>query len=72
VDSITSGNTNIGANEIIQRSGTNHVAARGTLTFPLAWDYALVGAANPNRTIVIPLTVNFTDDRGNHLSLAMT
>jgi len=28
VDSITSGNTNIGANEIIQRSGTNHVAAR--------------------------------------------
>jgi len=53
-----------GSDVVIQRSGTNHVGARGSLSFPMTLVYfTTAGSAN----LVINISVQFTDDRGNQL-----
>lgn len=56
------------AADIVQRSGTNRVPARGTLIIPLTFIYGIVDNPNARRQIVLPYVVVFTDDRGNHLT----
>jgi PKD repeat protein len=56
------------AADIIQRSGTNRVPARGTLIFPLFVFNVLVDFPNSPRQVVVPYVVQFTDDRGNQLT----
>ncbi len=72
VNSITRTNptpgTVFGADVIVQLSGTNHVAARGMLIFPLNILHGPVIVPNAPRQIVFPFAVDFTDDRGNHLT----
>ncbi len=68
VDSIASGTLVYTAADVVQRSGTNHVAARGSLTFPLNFVYGSAANANATRAMVFPLVVSFTDDNGNHLT----
>jgi hypothetical protein len=72
VDSITVTNITpqlvFSSDVIAQRSGTNHVAARGTLLFPLNLFHGPVDTPNAPRQSVIPLGIQFTDDRGNHLT----
>jgi hypothetical protein len=72
VDSITVTAFNpqsvVTAANIVQRSGTNHVPALGTLIIPLTFNYGLVDNADARRQIVLPYLVRFTDDRGNHLT----
>jgi hypothetical protein len=53
---------------IIQRSGTNRVAARGMLIFPVNIIYGLVDNPSASRQLVMPFVVDFADDRGNHLT----
>jgi hypothetical protein len=57
-----------GSDVIIQRSGTNHIGARGMLIFPLAIDYGLVSSTTATRQIVLPFVIQLTDDRGNQLT----
>jgi hypothetical protein len=47
------------------------VTAHGTLIFPLSFVYDPDGNPNTTRTIVMPFTVQFTDDRGNHLTVVV-
>ena len=54
--------------DIVQRSGTNHVAARGTLIVPLSTFTAPLDNPNATRQAVVPYVVQFTDDRGNQLT----
>lgn len=54
--------------DIVQRSGTNRVAAYGNLVFPLNSFYGLVDNPNASRQVVLPYVVQFIDDRGNHLT----
>jgi len=61
---------NYGASEIIQRAGTNHVAARGQLQIPLSMTYRADGFGG--RTITLKNAVSFTDDRGNAMPLGAT
>ena len=68
IDSITSGILSYTSAEITQRSGTSRVAAKGTLIFPLGNLYGLATMPNASRSVVFPITVELTDDRGNHLS----
>jgi hypothetical protein len=68
VDSIVSGSINFVSADVAQRSGTSRVAASGSLVFPLDFVFGAVDNANANRSVVFPVTVNFTDDRGNHLT----
>jgi hypothetical protein len=51
--------------DIVQRSGTNRVAAHGVLVFPLTSVYGLVDNPNAARQVVLPFVVRFIDDRGN-------
>ena len=53
---------------IAQRSGTNHIMARGILNVPVTVIYGLVGNVNATRSIVMSFLVSFTDDRGNQES----
>jgi hypothetical protein len=59
-----------GSDVIVQRSGTNHVTARGVLIFPLDVFHGPVDTPNAPRQTVMPFVVDFTDDRGNHLTSA--
>src|SRR5262249_31903462 len=68
VDSIVSGSLTYTPVDVTQRSGTNHVAARGSLVFPLAFVYGAADNPNASPSTVFPFTVAFTDDRGNHLT----
>ena len=61
---------NYGASEIIQRAGTNHIAARGQLQVPLSMVYRADGFGG--RTITLTNAVSFTDDRGNSMMLGAT
>jgi hypothetical protein len=56
---------NYGADVIVQRSTTNHVAPGGIFTFFFAFFYA-TGVNNAGLTVNID--VQFTDDRGNKLT----
>ncbi len=53
---------NNGANEIIRWAGTNHIAGRGSLSIPLAWEY--YGCFRTQR-VTFRHEVSLTDDRGN-------
>lgn len=53
---------NYGADEIIRRSGTNHLSPAGTLTFPLSIFYVTGTSA---AQLVVTISADFTDDRGN-------
>lgn len=66
----TPGALNYGANEISQRAGTNHLAARGQLQIPLGMTYRADGFGG--RTITLKNAVSFTDDRGNNMMLGAT
>ena len=68
IDSIVSGSLNYVAADVAQRSGTSHVAASGSLVFPLNFVFGAADNPNANRSVVFPVTVSFTDDRGNHLT----
>jgi hypothetical protein len=72
VDSITvtvvRDTINYGSDVIVQRSGTNHVAARGMLTLPLNIFHGPLDISNATRQVVMPFVVQFTDDRGNKLT----
>jgi hypothetical protein len=54
-----------GSDVVIQRSGSNHVAARGALSFPMSMVYSTGSAGTAN--LVITVSVQFTDDRGNQI-----
>jgi hypothetical protein len=75
VDSITttlcSPSCVLASADIVQRSGTSRLAARGTLAVPLSFVYGLTTTPNPSRSVVIPLTVQVTDDRGNKVTSAV-
>jgi hypothetical protein len=60
----TKGALNYGADEIIRRAGTNHLAARGELRIPLSMIYRADGYGG--RTILLKNAVNFTDDHGHN------
>ena len=69
IDSITvTGFATFGADDVIMRSGTNHVAAKGSLSFPLNLIYGRTDDPNATRSRVVPITVAFGDDRGNRLT----
>jgi hypothetical protein len=54
-----------GPDVIIQRSGSNHVAPSGILSFPLGFLYATgTSSAQLNLTV----SIQFTDDKGNTLA----
>jgi hypothetical protein len=60
------GNTvNYGADYITRRLGTNHVGARGTLTIPIGYDF---WTADGSSSILVNVTVHFTDDRSNEIT----
>jgi hypothetical protein len=61
---------NYGADEVIRRAGTNHLAARGELRIPLGMIYTADGFGQ--RTITLKNAVSFTDDRGNASLLGVT
>jgi len=67
VDSIAAGGLTYTSADLVQRSGTSRVPAKGSLPFPLAFVYGAEGNVNAVRAMVIPLTVSMTDDRGNHV-----
>lgn len=58
----------LSADEIVQRSGTNHVAAHGMLSVPLFVFTAPVNFPNAPRQAVFSYEVQFTDDRGTQLT----
>jgi hypothetical protein len=68
IDSIVSGSISYTSADVVQRSGTSRVSAAGSLIFPLNFDYGATTNPNASRSTVFPITVAFTDDRGNHLS----
>jgi|SRR5262245_9739183 len=68
VDSIVSGSINLASADIAQLSGTSRVAASGSLVFPLNFVFGAADNPNANRSVVFPVMVNFTDDRGNHVT----
>jgi hypothetical protein len=72
IDSITVTNFNLvfTSTDIVQRSGTSRVVGKGMLLFPLNFVYGLAGTT-ASRSTVFPITVAFTDDRGNHLTVVM-
>ena len=53
---------------IAQRSGTNRVAARGSLVVPVTVIYGLVNNPAANRAIVMSFVVSFIDEKGNQES----
>jgi hypothetical protein len=60
------GNTvNYGADYIVRRLGTNHVAARGKLTIPIGYVFQM---GDGSSEILLNVTVHFTDDRGHDLT----
>ena len=61
---------NYGSTEVVDRAGTNHLAARGQLQIPLSMVYRADGFGG--RTITLKNTVNFTDDRGHTMMLGAT
>lgn len=61
---------NYGANEIVQRAGTNRLNARGELRVPLGMVYRADGFGG--RSITLKNAANFTDDRGNTVMLGAT
>jgi hypothetical protein len=65
VDGVALPTLGYGADVVTARSGTNHVAAFGSLTFGLTILYS-TGSANPNLTLTI--VVQFTDDLGNQIT----
>jgi len=71
IDSIVSGSLTYTAADVTQRSGTSRVAAKGSLLFPLAFLYGLDGNPNASRSVVFPIVVSFTDDRGIHGTAAV-
>jgi hypothetical protein len=54
-----------GADVIVERSGTNHVSAGGTFSFPLTILYS-TGTSSAGLTVTISL--QFTDDLGNQIA----
>jgi hypothetical protein len=56
------------AADVMRMSGTNRVAARGTLAFPLSIIYGLVNNPAASRQHVFMWVVQFTDDRGNQVT----
>ena len=56
-----------GSDVVIQRSGTNHIAARGALSFPftLVYSTGATGAAN----LVVNISAQLSDDRGNQFTV---
>jgi Flp pilus assembly protein TadG len=68
VDSIVSGGISLTSADVTQRSGTSRVAASGSLVFPLNFVFGAADNPNASRSTVFPITVTFTDDRGNHLT----
>ena len=59
------GNTvNYSADYIVQRVGTNHVGARGTLLVPIGYVFQ---TGDGGSQILLGVTVHFTDDRANPL-----
>jgi hypothetical protein len=66
----TPGALNYGAREIVERAGTNRLAARGELRIPLSMVYRADGFGG--RSITLKNAVNFTDDRGNTMNLGAT
>ena len=68
VDSIVSGSLTYTSADVTQRSGTSRLAAKGTVPFPLAFLYGADGNPNASRSMVFPIVVSVTDDRGNHVT----
>lgn len=66
----TPGVLNYGADEVIRRAGTNRLNARGELRIPLSMIHRADGFGG--RTIQLKSLVNFTDDRGNNVTLGAT
>jgi hypothetical protein len=58
----------ISSADITQRSGTNHVPARGTLVVPLTILYGLVDNPNASRQHTFNFSIQFTDDKGNQIT----
>jgi hypothetical protein len=56
-----------GSDVVTQRSGTNHIGARGTLSFPMSMVYNTGSGGGAN--LVINIVVQFTDDRNNQLTV---
>ena len=57
---------------IVRASGTNRVAAHGTLAIPLSYLYGLVDNPLASRSVMLPYVVAFSDDRGNQLMAVAT
>jgi hypothetical protein len=68
IDSIVSGSITYASADVVQRSGTSNVSAAGSLLFPLNFVYGAATNPNASRATLLPITVSFTDDRGNHLT----
>ena len=52
---------------IVERVGTNHISAAGSLYLPFTVVYS---TGNGNAHLVVNVSVTFTDDLGNQLSSA--
>jgi len=61
---------NYGADTIIRRAGTNHLAAKGELRIPLSMIYSADGFGQ--RTITLKNAISFGDDLGNAMMLGVT
>ena len=66
----TPGALNIGASQITQLAGTNHIPARGQLLIPLGITYRADGFGG--RSITLKNAISITDDRGNNMNLGAT
>jgi hypothetical protein len=58
----------LGSDIIVQYSGTDRVAARGMLIFPLNLLDGPVNEPNAARQRVLAFVIRFTDDGGNQLT----
>ena len=58
----------INSADITQRSGTNHVPARGTLVVPLNILYGIVDNPSASRQHTFTFSIQFTDDKGNQIT----
>lgn len=57
----------VGANEIIAASGTNHLNANGTMTLPLQLDFSSWDPwVESNSGVSMEVIFDFTDERGNN------
>jgi len=62
----TFGTINFGSDLIVQRVGTNHVSARGTLSFAFSIDFDNQDGSTHDR--LETANIQLTDDRGNRIT----